>query len=80
MVRRMVRPAKQRRESRVLVHKACVVCFLGRLRLLSRWCDDDVATTAAVVGGTGVLLLVLATKRLRKAVALQNVVLDGAQR
>lgn len=45
---REAQAAKQRRESRVLVHKACVVCFLGRLRLLSRWCDDDVATTAAV--------------------------------
>ena len=43
---REAQAAKQRRESRVLVHKACVVCFLGRLRLLSRWCDDDVATTA----------------------------------
>ena len=45
---REAQAAKQRREARVLVHKACVVCFLGRLRLLSRWCDDDVATTAAV--------------------------------
>ncbi|MEQ3648785.1 MFS transporter [Hyphomonas sp.] len=40
---------------------------------------EGIATTAAVVGGAGVLLLVLATKPLRKAVALQNTVHDAAQ-
>ena len=33
-------------ERRVSVHKASVVCFAARLRLLSRWCDDETCRAA----------------------------------
>jgi len=40
---------------------------------------EGIATTAAVVGGAGVVLLLLAARPLRKAVALQNTLHDAAE-
>ena len=55
-----------------------IVAVLADLYGGEAYIGEGIATTATVVGGTGVLLLVLATRRLRNAVAIENAAHDAS--